>query len=138
MIVQSQIGSSLDNSSNYVYEGSSNFALRASGVSPFVAINSAFFQFPSATGNRTVGLKALMRDSSTAVRMFANLTNYTHTQASTGLSTGAHILFSINNPSNDSCVATHWLGASLTNTQITNFRTYYNTFLTNIGLTSFA
>jgi hypothetical protein len=138
MIVQSQIGSSLDNSSNYVYEGSSNFALRASSVSPFVAINSAFFQFPSATGNRTVGLKALMRDSSTDVRMFANLTNYTHTQASTGLSTGAHILFSINNPSNDSCVATHWLGASLTNTQITNFRTYYNTFLTNIGLTSFA
>jgi hypothetical protein len=138
MIVQSQIGSSLDNSSNYVYEGSTFFALRASGVSPLVAINSSFFQFPSATGNRTVGLKALMRDSSTAVRMFANLTNYTHTQASTALSSGNHFLFSTNNPGNDSCVATHWLGASLTNTQITNFRTAYNTYLSSIGLTPFA
>jgi hypothetical protein len=30
------------------------------------------------------------------------------------------------------------MGASISNTQIDNFRTYYNTYLTNIGLTAFA
>lgn len=140
MITISQIGTSLDNTFAYVYHtNGGSWEFRASAGNPFVSINSSTFsQFPSGTSNRITGTKAIMRDNSTNVRRIEGATVFTNTVTANSFGSGNMSIWNSSNPGNDSCVSQFWAGSSLTNSQIQNFRTYYNTFLTNIGLTAFA
>ena len=79
-----------------------------------------------------------MRDDSTNVRLYSSGATFSRTQTSTGISSLNQYILRGGAQSNDSEISCYWMGASLTNTQISNFRIYYNTFLTNVGLTAFA
>jgi hypothetical protein len=79
-----------------------------------------------------------MRDTSTNVRRVESATVFTNTITANSFTNNNITIWNNSNPGNDSCVSQFWVGASLTNSQIQNFRTYYNTYLTSIGLTAFA
>jgi hypothetical protein len=86
-----------------------------------------------------VGLKSLMRDDSTNVRFQNGSTVYNRTSTSTSVSNTTQVIGGQNgSASADAVYANYWMGGSLTNSQIDNFRTYYNQYLVNIGLTAFA
>jgi hypothetical protein len=86
-----------------------------------------------------VGLKSLMRDDSTNVRFQNGSTVYNRTSTSTSVSNTTQVIGGQNGSgSADAVYANYWMGGSLTNSQIDNFRTYYNQYLVNIGLTAFA
>ncbi len=140
MITVSQIGTSADTSFAYVYfTNSGGWEFRASIINPFLSVNtSTFWQFPGGTTNRIIGTKALMRDNSTNVRRVESATVFTNTITANSFTNNNITIWNNSNPGNDSCVSQFWVGASLTNSQIQNFRTYYNTYLTSIGLTAFA
>ena len=91
-----------------------------------------------AINTQGVGFKGLMRDSSTNIR-FQNLSTVTTTtQTSTSIANDTQFIFRGASLYATGCVSNYYMGASLTNSQMSNFRTYYNTFLTNIGLTPYA
>ncbi len=91
-----------------------------------------------AINTQGIGFKGLMRDSSTNIR-FQNLSTVTSTtQTSTGIANDTQFILRGASLYATGCVSNYYMGASLTNSQMSNFRTYYNTFLTNIGLTAFA
>lgn len=140
MITISQIGTSADSNFSYVYfTNAGTWEFRASTSNPFLSMNtSTFWTFPGGTTNRITGTKALMRDTSTNVRRVESATVFTNTITANSFGNGNISIWNSSNPGNDSCVSQFWAGSSLTNSQIQNFRTYYNTFLTNIGLTAFA
>jgi hypothetical protein len=100
----------------------------------------------SGTGNLNIGitfsglgLKSIMRDSVTNIRLQDTTILYTRTATSTVLPQNKTLLGSANLDSMfDGAISAYWIGASINDTQINNFRTYYNTYLTNIGLTAFA
>ncbi len=84
------------------------------------------------------GLKSIMRDSSTAVRLQSSATLHSTTATSTSINSVTQKLMISNLAYSDINIACYWMGGSLTNSQIANFRTYYNTFLVANGLTAFA
>lgn len=84
------------------------------------------------------GLKSICRDNSTDIRLQSQSTLLSTTQTSTALINATQKLFVTNSTGSNACAASYFMGASLSNSQIANFRTYYNTFLTNVGLTPFA
>lgn len=85
-----------------------------------------------------VGLKSIMRDSSVDVRLQNTSNKLTTTQTSTILENSNQFILRSGTFYSDACVSNYYMGASLTTTQIDNFRVYYNTYLTNIGLTPYA
>ena len=85
-----------------------------------------------------IGLKSIMRDSSTNVRVQNTSTKLSTTQTSSLVENTNQLILRSGSVYADACISNYYLGASLTTTQIDNFRVYYNTFLTNIGLTPFA
>ncbi len=85
------------------------------------------------------GLKAVLRDSSSAVRVINTSTVNSTTQTSVSVpTTNQFILRGISAQYSNAGISNYWMGGSLTNTQVANFRTYYNTFLTAMGLTALA
>ena len=84
------------------------------------------------------GLKSIMRDSSTNVRLQNGSTLTSSTANSTSIPNATQVLFRGSSFWVDATIASYYMGGSLTNTQIENFRTYYNQYLVNIGLTAFA
>jgi hypothetical protein len=103
-------------------------------------INSGTSQLAVAFDMSGLGLKSIMRDSSTAVRVQNTSTKLTTTQPSLALETIPQLILrgATSTTYSDGCISIHYMGASISNAQIDNFRTYYNTYLTNIGLTPFA
>ena len=86
-----------------------------------------------------IGLKSLMRDDSTNIRFQNVSTIYNRTSTSTSVSNTTQVIGSQGGSlSADAVYANYWMGGSLNDTQINNFRTYYNQYLVNIGLTAFA
>lgn len=86
-----------------------------------------------------VGLKSLMRDDSTNIRFQNGSTVYNRTSTSTAVSNTTQVIGNQGGSSAaDAVYANYWMGGSLSNTQVDNFRTYYNQYLVNIGLTAFA
>ena len=85
-----------------------------------------------------IGFKSVMRDSSTDIRVQNGNTLYSGTQANNGFPTLEYWLLRTANIYSDAGISCYWIGASITNTQIANFRTYYNTFLVSNGLTAVA
>jgi hypothetical protein len=140
MITISQIGTSADSNFSYVYfTNNGTWEFRASATNPFLSMNtSTVWQFPGGTTNRITGTKALMRDTSTNVRRVESATVFTNTITANSFTNSNMLIWNNSNPGNDSCVSQFWVGGSITNTQIQNYRTYYNTYLVNIGLTAFA
>ena len=135
MAVISNIGSGLGNSIDSSTDGE---RIRLAG--------SSNQRINSGTGNLNIGitfsglgLKSIMRDSVTNIRLQDTTILYTRTATSTVLPQNKTLLGSANLDSMfDGAISAYWIGASINNTQINNFRTYYNTYLTNIGLTAFA
>jgi hypothetical protein len=93
-----------------------------------------------ATGFNTVGIgiKSIMRDSSTVVRLQNASSTLSTTQSSVLITNSNQTILRAATAYADACVSTYWMGGSLSNTQVDNFRTYYNQYLVNIGLTAFA
>jgi hypothetical protein len=85
-----------------------------------------------------LGLKAIIRYLSNSILGINTSTTVAATTASTVLNGNSQLVLRTGTTYGDACIANYFMGASLTNTQIQNFRTYYNTYLTNIGLTPFA
>jgi len=86
-----------------------------------------------------VGLKSLMRDDSNNVRFQNGAIVYNRTSTSTSISNTTQVIGSPGTSLSANAVySNYWMGGSLSNTQISNFRTYYNQYLVNIGLTAFA
>ena len=81
-----------------------------------------------------------MRDNSTNVRLQNLNILSTRTQTSTNIPNTNRLLMGSSgfNSNFSGCISNYWMGASINDTQINNFRTYYNTYLTSIGLTAFA
>jgi hypothetical protein len=125
---------------NTVYEGNTGTSTRmgafASSLSAFTSntVNSA----AATIDTRGVGLKSIMRDTSTNIRIQNGATTLSTTQTSTAITNNTQMLLRFASSYSNACISNYYFGASLTNLQISNFRTYYNTFLTNIGLTAFA
>ncbi len=125
---------------NTIYEGNTGTSTRmlalASSLSAFTSntVNSA----AATIDTRGVGLKSIMRDSSTNIRIQNGATTLSTTQTSTAITNNTQMLLRAGSSYSNACVSNYYFGASLTNSQVSNFRTYYNTFLTNIGLTAFA
>lgn len=85
------------------------------------------------------GIKSIQRDSSTVVRLQDGNTLGARTQTSTAFSAGNQYLLSgVGGLYGDSTVSCYYIGGSINDTNITNFRTSYNTFLSNLGLTPIA
>jgi hypothetical protein len=125
---------------NTVYEGNTGTSTRMgsflSSLSSFT-INS--FNSAAATIDTTgVGLKSIMRDSSTDIRIQNGINTLSTTQTSVIITNNSQLILRFANSYSNGCVSNYYMGASISNTQIDNFRTYYNTYLTNIGLTAFA
>jgi hypothetical protein len=93
---------------------------------------------PVAFATFGVGLKSIQRDSATNVRLQNLGTLGAFTSNSTTMDTTSQTLSRVSGGGVNAVFANYWMGASINNTQIDNFRTYYNTYLTNIGLTAFA
>ncbi len=117
--------------------GSSESLRMQNGVSHYINNNSAN-SLSSAVNMNGIGLKAIVRTSSTNVTLVNSSTASVRTQTSNGLQIGNQYMLRGGGVSFDAGLSNYYMGASLTNTQIQNFRTYYNTYLTNIGLTAFA
>lgn len=107
------------------------------GPSHYINNNSAN-SLSSAVNMNGIGLKAIVRTSSTNVTLVNSSTASVRTQTSNGLQSGNQYMLRGGGVSFDAGLSNYYMGASLTNTQISNFRTYYNTYLTSIGLTAFA
>lgn len=123
-----------------VYEGNTGTSTR---MMPFLSNLGAFtantFNSAAATiDTRGIGLKSIMRDSSTVIRIQNGSNTLSTTQTVSTITNNNQLLLRVSSTYSDACISTYWLGASLTNSQVANFRTYYNTFLTNVGLTAFA
>jgi hypothetical protein len=88
--------------------------------------------------NTGTGLRAIMRYNSSNVSAYNKSVQTSGTLASTSLNTNQQLIHRSFNNYGDTCISNYYLGVSLTSTQIANFRIYYNTFLTNLGLTPFA
>ncbi len=101
-------------------------------------INSSTNALTVAVDMSGTGLKSIMRDSVFDVRLQNQSTVTSTTQTATSIISNNQLLLRGNTTYVDATVSTYYMGASLTNPQINNFRTYYNTFLTNVGLTPFA
>jgi hypothetical protein len=85
------------------------------------------------------GLKSINRDDSNIVRIMNKSSTLSATQASNSMpNLNQYILQGISTGYCDAGIANYWLGASLNNTQVQNFRNYYNTYLVSIGLTAYA
>lgn len=84
------------------------------------------------------GLKGVMRYASNSILAINTSATTTGSTASTVLANSNQLILRSGAAFGDGAIANYYMGASLTNTQIQNFRTYYNTFLTNVGLTAFA
>lgn len=84
------------------------------------------------------GLKSIMRDSSTNVRLQNGATITNSVATSTAIPNATQVLFRGSAFWVDATMSSYYMGGSLSNTQISNFRTYYNQYLVNIGLTAFA
>lgn len=84
------------------------------------------------------GLKSIMRDSSTNVRL-QNKTTITNSVANSVIIQNAtQVLLRGSNSWVDATISSYYMGGSLSDAQISNFRTYYNQYLVSIGLTAFA
>lgn len=84
------------------------------------------------------GLKGIMRYASNNILAINTSVTTTGSTASTSLANSNQLILNSSGNCGDACISNYYMGASLTNTQVQNFRTYYNTFLTNVGLTAFA
>jgi hypothetical protein len=116
-------------------EGSSNNRMLLSGGNAF-AINSGNSNV-TITASGT-GLKGIMRYASNDVLAINKDVTVSGANTSTDLRNAPQLILRSFNNYGDACISNYYMGASLTNTQIQNFRTYYNTYLSNIGLTPFA
>jgi hypothetical protein len=103
-----------------------------------IRINSSANALATTFNMVGVGLKSIMRDTSTDVRVQNGGSTLSTTQTSTLIENTQQLILRSATAYADACVSSYYMGASLTNTQINNFRTYYNTYLTNIGLTPYA
>lgn len=85
------------------------------------------------------GLKSINRDNSTDIRLYNISTEFLRTATSTILPNLNQVLFrSAATAYSDTVISQHMMGASLTATEVANFRTAYNNYLTSIGLTAVA
>lgn len=84
------------------------------------------------------GLKSIMRDSSTNVRLQNGATITNSVATSTAIQNATQVLLRGSSFWVDATMSMYYMGGSLSNTQISNFRTYYNQYLVSIGLTAFA
>ena len=131
-----------DATTGFYYDGdlggsALNRLYRLGSTASEIKINSSnVFAASSIVVNGT-GLKSLMRDSSNSVRFQNKTSLHTSSQVSTALPTNFQSA-SLLSVGSDAEYSNYWMGASINNTQIQNFRTYYNTYLTSIGLTAFA
>lgn len=115
---------------------SANRMLRATTSSIFI---NASVVTGGSINTAGIGLKSLMRDDSTNIRFQNGSTVYNRTSTSTSVSNTTQVIGNQNGSgSADAVYANYWMGGSLNDTQINNFRTYYNQYLVNIGLTAFA
>jgi hypothetical protein len=137
LLVMSEI-STLSNTS-YIDTAGSQEILVSNGTTPAHKINSTN-TLSSGVNLDGIGLKSIMRDTSTNVRLQNLSTLSARTQTSTNIPNSNRLLMGSSgfNSNFNGCISNYWIGASLTDLQIDNFRTYYNTYLTNIGLTAFA
>lgn len=115
--------------------GNSNNSIQSNGTTAWKINAGNFGVNVPATAT---GLKAIMRYSSSSILGVDNNTLYSGSTASTAINGNNQFILRGSTSYGNSCVACYWMGSSLTNSQIANFRTYYNTFLTNNGLTAFA
>ena len=79
-----------------------------------------------------------MRDSSTNVRLQNGATITNSVATSTAIQNATQVLLRGSSFWVDATMSMYYMGGSLSNTQISNFRTYYNQYLVSIGLTAFA
>ncbi len=122
----------------YDGQGGTNNRLSSSSSSTSVTRINSTSAIPSPVNTQGVGFKGLMRDSATAIR-FQNLSTVTSTtQITPTISNDTQFILRAGASYGSGCVSMYYLGGSLSNSQMSNFRTYYNTFLTNIGLTAYA
>jgi hypothetical protein len=128
---------------NMFYDGAvtnQRNSIRRTNASDAARIN-ADGNFLGATFNMIgTGIKSVMRDDNTNVRVqnAASQLSTTQTSSTFGASEKQFIFRSGASNRSDNAKSNYWMGASINNTQINNFRTYYNTYLTNIGLTAYA
>lgn len=118
--------------------GSNNNIMANLNVNNTFRINST--NSLSSTFDATgTGLKGIFRTSSTSVKLVnGSVINNSLTQSSTGLSGFQQTLLKYGSNYGNSILSNYWIGGSLTDSQIINFRAYYNQFLNNIGLSPIA
>lgn len=126
------------NGEPYDGQGGTNNRLTSNPSSTTAVRINSTSAIPSPVNTQGVGFKGLMRDSASAIR-FQNLSTVTSTtQATPAIANDTQFILRAGATYGSGCVSMYYVGASLTNSQMSNFRTYYNTFLTNIGLTAYA
>jgi hypothetical protein len=140
MFVVSEDGTINNTSYDGLYANRNTFIRSTTLSSTIARINAAGNGMSNFITTNGVGIKSIMRDSSTNIRVQVGNTITNSTQTSVLDTTPSRQLILHNGASSysDACISNYWMGASINNTQINNFRTYYNTYLTNIGLTAFA
>lgn len=86
-----------------------------------------------------IGTRSINRDDSSNVRIIKNATQTAHTQpSSTPLTNLIYTILRRHTNYGQSGVCFHQIGGSLTNTEVQNFRTAYNAYMTSMGLTPIA
>lgn len=134
MVFSEDVGNSQPYDGN---TGANNRLFSSTSSTSTVRINSvaALPVSVNTTGN---GFKGLMRDDSNNIRLQILSSVTTTTQLSSSITNNNQLILRGLTTYGNGCVSCYWLGASLTNSQMANFRIYYNQYLTNIGLTAFA
>lgn len=93
---------------------------------------------PAAVNLGSTGFKGFMRDSSTVIRIYNKLVETASTQTSTGFSASTHCFFKRQTIFGDCGLADGMAGLSWTATDVANYSSYLNIYLTARGLTAFA
>lgn len=101
-------------------------------------INQGTSSLPNSVDMSGTGLKAIVRSSSTNVELYNRENQYSETRTSASRFNSNQTEFRSNNVYADCTIALSLYSAALNATQITNIRTAFNSYLTEIGLTSFA
>jgi hypothetical protein len=134
------LASSSTNGVSGAFEGlGSSVANRLNnGLQADQRINQATANLSSTFSLGGTGTKAIVRVSSTSVELTNSATQATRTATSAPRSSDTQQEFRSFNVFSDTTHAFSLYSGALTGTQIQNFRTMFNTYLTSIGLTAFA
>lgn len=85
-----------------------------------------------------VGFRAIARDSSTACRIHVKNVITPVTATSSSLLNANQLLFRSNTVYSNDSISNYAMSSSLSDTELQNVRTSYNTYLTSVGLTALA